>query len=180
MKKIIAILLLSTSLSAFADSASPLHDGAGTNHVVALAKDDLLSFFDSVEAQGTNVCLKFKAQGARYLCIASGRGNGHKMSSYGETIILPKGGSLSLHERHSSLSFEPIKTACGARGFFVRKKMDLRSYGEKEVLEKKGCLLFVQSDGDGDEDDDSCAFKGVVLKAASPDGNQVRTKEDMA
>ena len=58
--------------------------------------------------------------------------------------------------------------------------MDLRSYGEKEVLEKKGCLLFVQSDGDGDEDDDSCAFKGVVLKAASPDGNQVRTKEDMA
>lgn len=156
------------SANKFADSASSLHDGAGTNHVVALAKDDLLSFFDSVEAQGTNVCLKFKAQGARYLCIASGRGNGHKMSSYGETIILPEGGTLSLHERHSSLSFEPIKTACGARGFLVRKKMDLRSYGEKEVLEKKGCLLFVQSDGDGDEDDDSCAFKGVALKAFLP------------
>ncbi len=156
------------SVNKFADSASPLHDGVGTNHVVALAKDDLLSFFDSVEAQGTNVCLKFKAQGARYLCIASGRGNGHKMLSYGETIILPEGGTLSLHERHSSLSFEPIKTACGARGFLVRKKMDLRSYGEKEVLEKKGCLLFVQSDGDGDEDDDSCAFKGVVLKAFLP------------
>ena len=157
------------SANKFADSASPLHDGAGTNHVVALAKDDLLSFFDSVEAQGTNICLKLKAQGARYLCIASGRPYEHRMSSYGEIIVLPEGGSLSLHERHSSLSFEPIKTACGARGFLVRKKMDLRSYGEKEVLEKTGCLLFVQSDGDGDEDDDSCAFKGVVLKAASPE-----------
>ena len=157
------------SANKFADSASPLHDGAGTNHVVALAKDDLLSFFDSVEAQGTNICLKLKAQGARYLCIASGRPYEHRMSSYGEIIVLPEGGTLSLHERHGSLSFEPIKTACGARGFLVRRKTDLRSYGKKEVLEKKGCLLFVQSDGDGDEDDVSCAFKGVVLKAASPE-----------
>ena len=169
MKKIIAILLLSTSLSAFADSASPLHDGTGTNHVVALVKADLLSVFDSVAAQGTNVCLKFKSQGARYLCITNGRRNGHKMSSYGETIILPEGGTLSLHERHGSLSFEPIRTSCGARGFFVRKKMDFRTYGEKDVLEKKGCLLFVQSDDNGDEVDDSGVFKGLKLREAPPE-----------
>ena len=97
MKAIIAMLLLSTRLGAFADCISPLQDGTGANHIVAPSKAGLLSFFDSAKAQGTNGCLKVKAQGARHFCIANGRGDGTKLSSDGKTIVLSEGGKLSLH-----------------------------------------------------------------------------------
>lgn len=97
MKAIIAMLLLSTRLGAFADCISPLQDGTGANHIVAPSKADLLSFFDSAKAQDTKGCLKVKAQGARHFCIANGRGDGTKLSSDGKTIVLPEGGNFSLH-----------------------------------------------------------------------------------
>lgn len=109
-------------------------------------------YFDSVELTSSNLVLKFKSCGRRFLISIDDEKP--QKSQYGQIISLPTGSTLLLKERGGNITFSAIPDSITSSllnrnklvGFVVEEKRDFRSFGGDVVIKRAFMILTINKD----------------------------------
>ena len=120
------------------------------------------TYFENVTVTATNMTIKFKSSGQRYFY----RINGSPLakSEYGAILTVAVGESLTIVDRHSSITFAPLPDAIKRQGFEVTEEIDQRSFG-KELKTNRVFMITSEIKGDKDIKDANVTFLEPTINA---------------
>jgi len=96
---------------------------AGSGEIESVLDD----CFKGREVTDSGMTLQFHDRGIRYLILSDGEDKSGRVSGYGEKILLPEGGRLTLVDKHFSLKIALTKER--PRSLLLVKTADQRSAG---------------------------------------------------